>query len=160
MHYHIVLTDQCNRQCRYCYEKSVRDCSSHLDSTFTCNFSAPSRLQVDTRRLKKFLEKDQNPVLIFYGGEPLLEIEKLKEIMDTIDIPFRMQTNGILLDNLPRKYVNRIQKVLVSLDGTKERIDYNRGEGTHDKVMKTISSTRKWYKGGNYCPNDNCTGLS
>jgi uncharacterized protein len=147
MHYHIILTDQCNLQCRYCYEKSVKDCGNHLDSTFAYNFSAPSKLQVDTRRLKKFLEKDQDPVLIFYGGEPLLAIEKLKEIMDTLDIPFRLQTNGIFLNHLPKPYMNRIQKVLVSLDGTRERTDYNRGEGTHDKVMKTVSSMKKWYKG-------------
>lgn len=146
MHYHIVLTDTCNLQCRYCYQKSVKDLDSALEK-FTFDFSAPPRSEVDVQKLKAFLQKDDNPILIFYGGEPLLEIEKMKEIIDTIDIPFRMQTNGLLLHRLPRKYLNKIQKILVSLDGDRKRTDDNRGQGTYKRIMKTISTLSPWYKG-------------
>ncbi len=147
MHYHIVLTTECNLTCRYCYEKSVRDSDSFSDEPFSFDFSAPSRSEVDVHNLKAFLEKDENPVLIFYGGEPLLEIEKMTEIMDTLDIPFRMQTNGLLLDNLPQKYVNRIQKILVSLDGERKRTDHNRGKGVYNRIMRNISLIKNSYKG-------------
>ncbi|MBU7028732.1 MAG: TIGR04084 family radical SAM/SPASM domain-containing protein [Theionarchaea archaeon] len=147
MHYHIVLTEVCNLQCRYCYQKSVKDLEGQLNTKFTFDFSAPPQSEVDIPKLEAFLEKDLNPVLIFYGGEPLLEIEKMKEIIDNIDIPCRMQTNGLLLNRLPKKYLSKISKILVSLDGDKKRTNHNRGKGTFEKVMKNIYSIRKWYKG-------------
>ena len=89
--------------------------------------------------LKKFINKDKNPVIIFYGGEPLLQINKIMKIIDNIDVPYRMQTNGKLLDKLPIEYLNKIGKILVSIDGDKERTDSNRGIGTYNLVMKNIS---------------------
>ena len=147
MHYHIILTTECNLTCRYCYGKSVRDSGSCSDEPFTYDFSAPSRSEVDVHSLKAFLERDENPVLIFYGGEPLLEIEKMKEIIDAIDIPFRIQTNGTLLDRLSRTYLNRIGKILISLDGGKERTDSNRGKGTYNRIMKNVTRIKDGYKG-------------
>lgn len=69
-------------------------------------------------------------------GEPLLEIEKIKEIIDKIHVPFRMQTNGKLLDKIPFNYLKKIDKILISLDGDKERTNFNRGEETYEKVMQ------------------------
>ena len=45
--------------------------------------------------------------------------EKIKQIMDNINVHFRMQTNAKLLEKLPKEYVNKITKILISLDGTK-----------------------------------------
>jgi putative peptide-modifying radical SAM enzyme len=114
-----------------------------LENKFTFDFSESENSEVLVNDLKKFLGKDKNPVLIFYGGEPLLEIEKIKKIMDEIDVPFRMQTNGKLLHELPVHYLNRIGKILVSLDGNKERTDFNRGEGTYDKVIENVRLIKK-----------------
>lgn len=146
MHYHIVLTELCNSQCRYCYKKSTEEFDNGLDKKFKFDFSVPYKSQVDINKLKEFLSKDKNAVLIFYGGEPLLEIEKIKEIMDNINVPFRMQTNGKLLDKLPKEYLNKIGKILISLDGDKERTDFNRGKGTYETVIKNI----KLMKSNNY----------
>jgi putative peptide-modifying radical SAM enzyme len=119
-----------------------------LNKVFTFDNSAPVKSEVGVKRLKEFLSKDKNAVLIFYGGEPLLEIEKIKQIMDSINVKFRMQTNGKLLDKLPSEYLNRIDKILISLDGDKERTDFNRGKATYDKVMSNIDLIRKnGYKG-------------
>jgi len=148
MHYHILLTETCNSECSYCYEKSMKEFENGLDKVFKFDFSSPEKSIVKAEDLKKFLAKDNQAVLIFYGGEPLMEIEKIKEIMDNIDVPFRMQTNGKLLDKLPSQYVNRIDKMLISLDGTKERTDSNRGNGTYDKVMQNIQLIKdNGYKG-------------
>jgi len=119
-----------------------------LNEKFKFDFSAPAEFSAPVEKLKKFLEKDKKAFLIFYGGEPLLEIEKIKEIMDNINVPFRIQTNGKLLDQLPSKYANKIDKMLISLDGGKERTDFNRGKGTYNKVIKNIELLRKnGYKG-------------
>lgn len=148
MHYHLLLTEKCNLQCKYCYEKSMNEFDNGLDKKFKFCFTAPEKLSVKTLKIKEFLDKDQNAVLVFYGGEPLVEIEKIKEIMDSLNIKFRMQTNGLLLNRLPSEYMNRIDKILVSIDGNKERTDFNRGRGVYDRVIKNIKFIREnGYKG-------------
>lgn len=141
MFYHILLTETCNSQCRYCYKKSFEEFDNQLGEKFEFDFNSPEKSQVSIEKLRKFIKKDDT--IIFYGGEPLMEIEKIVEIMDTIDVRYRMQTNGKLLDRLPEKYVNRIGKILISLDGDEERTDYNRGKGTWKKVMENIKRIRK-----------------
>lgn len=148
MHYHLILTEDCNSRCRYCYGKSIQD--SNLKSTppFSYDFSVPPVFSVPIEKLQTFLEKDTHAVVIFYGGEPLLEIEKIKEIVNTIAIPYRMQTNGLLLDEVPVSVLSKIDKILISLDGTRERTDYNRGTGTFDRVMNNICNiTSRGYEG-------------
>jgi len=148
MHYHLILTNLCNSRCKYCYEKSFKEFDNGLDKKFEFDFSEPDKTNLDTTKLKKFLAKDKDAVLIFYGGEPLLELNKIKEIIDNINVPFRMQTNAKTLDTLPIKYLKKISKMLVSIDGDKERTDYNRGEGTFDLVIKNLKQARtEGYKG-------------
>lgn len=148
MHYHIILTELCNSECRYCYGKVEFD--TGLEKKF--HFRENSlELNIDIKKLRSFLEKDPNPVLVFYGGEPLLKSEIITQIIDSLkgmNIKFRMQTNGKLLDKLPIEYLKKIDKMLVSLDGNKERTDFNRGEGTYDKVIENIKKVRiKGYTG-------------
>ena len=146
MHYHILLTELCNSQCKYCYEKSMKEFDNELGKKFKFDFNEPVQSQVDVSKLKAFLEQDPSPVLIFYGGEPLLELGKIIEIMDGLKnarVKFRMQTNGKLLNKLPIEYLKRMDKILVSLDGDKERTDYNKGQGTYDLVIKNIKQARK-----------------
>jgi len=128
----------------------MKEFDNNLDKKFTFDFSAPTNLNIDLDKLKEFIIKDKSPVLIFYGGEPLLQINKIKEIIDRLkdQVKFRMQTNGKLLNKLPIEYAKRIDKILISLDGNKERTDYNRGKGTYDLVIKNIKQLKeKGYKG-------------
>jgi len=151
MHYHIIMTELCNSQCRYCYEKSMKEFDNDLDKKFRFDFSAPDVSQVSEDKLKKFLNNDKNPVLIFYGGEPLLEAERIMKIIDSLkntNTKFRIQTNGKLFDKLPIEYFKKIEKILVSIDGDKERTDFNRGEGTYEKVMGNIETIKKEGYGG------------
>jgi len=151
MHYHIILTELCNSQCRYCYEKSLKEFDNGLDKKFKFDFSSPEKSEINVKKLKEFLQKDQNPIVIFYGGEPLLEIDKIVEIIDELEdtkVRFRMQTNGKLLNDLPFSYLKKIDKILISLDGNKERTDFQRGQGTFDLVNKNIHNLKqKGYNG-------------
>lgn len=137
------MTERCNSQCRYCYEKSIKEFDNGLNKKFEFDFNAPCDYEVDVLKLKKFLKDDKNPVLIFYGGEPLLKIDKIKEIMDNIESEFCIQTNGKLLNKLPKEYINKLSKILISIDGERERTDFNRGEGTYEDVIKNINLIRK-----------------
>jgi uncharacterized protein len=143
MYWHLILTEKCNSQCRYCYEKSMKEFDNGLSEKFEFEFESPCDSQIDILKLKKFLEKDPNPVIIFYGGEPLLKIEKIKEVMNSINARFCMQTNGKLLNNLPTEYLKRFSRILVSIDGTRERTDYNRGRGTYSKLVENLNLIRK-----------------
>ena len=148
MHYHLLLTEKCNSQCSYCYEKSFKEFDNQLDKKFKFDFSEPISSEVDIGKLKDFLAKDKEAVLIFYGGEPLLEIDKLKEIIKGINVPFRMQTNGKLLNQLPINYLKKIDKILVSIDGNRERTEKNKGQGTYDLVTSNLRQIReKGYSG-------------
>jgi radical SAM protein with 4Fe4S-binding SPASM domain len=117
-----------------------------LNKKFKFDFDAPYISAVETAKVKAFLMKDPEPTLIFYGGEPLLQMERIKELIDALgDIPnikFRMQTNGKLLDKFNIDYLKKIGKILVSIDGTPERTDFNKGEGTYDKVVGNLKKIR------------------
>ncbi len=144
MHYHIILTELCNSNCKYCYEKSMKEAElgNDLKDKFEFDFTTPEKSKVSLVDLKQFLNEKED-VLVFYGGEPLTEIDRIKEIIDNIKLPFRMQTNGLLLDKLDIKYLKKIDKILISIDGTKERTDFNRGKGTYDKIISNIKKIRQ-----------------
>ncbi len=126
-----------------------------LDKKWSFDFDVPSESEVEVSKLDSVL--NDGDTLIFYGGEPLVNFSKMKEIMDYFDnessnsnkkINFCMQTNGKLLGSVDFNYINRLSKMLVSIDGDKERTDYNRGKGTYDLVIKNIKDLReKGYKG-------------
>ncbi len=148
MYYHIILTEKCNLQCKYCYEKSMQEFDNGLGEKFKFNFSEPCTFQVDIQKLKTFISKDPEATIIFYGGEPLLQIDKIKEIMDAIEVPYRMQTNGQLLHLLEPRYLNKITKILISCDGNQETTDNYRGKGTYQKIKDNIELIKKnGYKG-------------
>jgi uncharacterized protein len=144
MYFHIILTEKCNSKCRYCYEKSEKEFGDKLNERFKFDFTAPCESKLDVKELKKFILKDKEPKIIFYGGEPLLNIVKIKEIMDDIpNIAYYLQTNGKLLNEIPAEYVNRFSKILISIDGNKKRTDFNRGKGTYDLVVNNLKLIRK-----------------
>lgn len=144
MYFHIITSISCNLKCRYCYVKSCEDFGNNLNDKFKFDFSIPSTIAYSVGDLKEFLKKSDNQhTLTFYGGEPLLRIDKITEIMDNIDARYMIQTNGLLLDKLPIEYVNRLKVMLVSLDGDKKITDFNRGDGSYDKVMDNVKLTKQ-----------------
>ncbi len=142
MYYHIILTERCNSRCRYCYEKSMKEFDNSLSKKFEFDFDVPCDSEIDIKMLKSFLKADD--VIIFYGGEPIVNLDKMIEIMDSFpENKFCMQTNGKLLGKIPTKYMNKFSRILISIDGDKERTDFNRGVGTYDFIMKNVNFIQK-----------------
>lgn len=93
----------------------------------------------------------------FYGGEPLIEFELIKEIVAYAKevftgkpILFSMTTNGSLLNEEIIKFLKENGfNLMISLDGPKEVNDQNRifpdGSGTFDVVMNNIKLIAKLY---------------
>ena len=126
MQYHLVLTERCNKQCTYCGG------TRHIEGI-------PLEHQYCIEDLDNFLGQDPDPVIGFYGGEPLLAMDFMYEIMDNVPaMAFTLQTNATMLDQIDSKYLNRLHSILVSIDGDREITDGSRGEGTYDLVIRNL----------------------
>jgi uncharacterized protein len=145
MFYHLILTDECNLCCSYCRGKAF-EALAGSETDVAIDESLPPDFSCDLEDLYRFLECDPDPCITFYGGEPLMRIDLIRTIMDTAPVQrFMIQTNGILLDRLGSDYVNRMETILVSLDGPRELTDAHRGQGTFDRVTR---NTREIVAGG------------
>ena len=139
MFFHVILTTDCNLQCRYCFGESLDDFDEDFSDDLEVNYSLPRKINYNLELLKNFCSKDPECVLTFYGGEPLLCANEIKQIMDTVEPKhYMIQTNGLLLDKLEPKYVNRFHTILVSIDGEEALTDYYRGKGTFRKVIENL----------------------
>ena len=142
MNFYITLTTNCNQRCRYCYGKSCDDFGSDFHD-LSIDYDIPSQLTYNVGDLRAFLEQDENTRLIFYGGEPLLRLDKIREVMDAIPTArFVIQTNGLMLDSVEADYLNRFESIFVSLDGDEATTDYYRGKGTYRRVVANLGKIR------------------
>ena len=136
MQYHLVLTERCNLNCIYC--GGTRHIEGlPLDPTYSME------------DLKRFISKDPEPVIGFYGGEPTLAMGLMEEVMDNVPVKaFTLQTNGTRLTEIKDDYLHRLHSILVSIDGGKEITDHNRGSGTYENVLRNVRNIRsRGYEG-------------
>ena len=136
MHFHVVLTTDCNLKCSYCYGKSCREMELDWNQKENIDYDVPAEPEWTVGELKAFIEKDPESWVSFYGGEPTMRPDLIRNIMDAVRCRgFLMQTNGTLLDKLEPEYCNRFDTILLSIGGTRETTDRNRGTGVYDTVM-------------------------
>lgn len=128
MHYHIILTKECNLKCSYCGGGSD---------------SQPKEIQYSIDELKKFILHDENPVIEFYGGEPLLRIGTVEKIMDLIPATYVIQTNGLFLDKIKPYYLEKFHSILISIDGKEVVTDRARGNGVYERIIKNLAYIRQ-----------------
>ena len=131
MLYIVLTTGQCNLKCIYC------------GGSFPPEV-VPWEIKYSLRDLIKFIEEDPDPIIAFYGGEPLLNHVFIEKVMDSIGwAKYVIQTNATLVHRLHEKYWRRFDAVLLSIDGVKEVTDYYRGRGIYDKVLAAAKWLRK-----------------
>jgi putative peptide-modifying radical SAM enzyme len=135
MYYHLLLTKRCNLNCIYCGGSEE-------------TYSDPE-IQYTIEDLIKFIKKDPEPIIAFYGGEPLLRIPLMEKIMDTIPAKnFVLQTNGCFLESVGGDYLKRFHTIVVSIDGREETTDFYRGKGVYEKVRNNVKNVRsRGYQG-------------
>lgn len=139
MFFHVILTSDCNLQCKYCFGESLDDFDEAFGDDIEVDYDLPRTIDYDLSYLENFAKQDPDCVLTFYGGEPLLEIQKIKQIMNGLKPKhFMIQTNGLLLDKLEPEYINRFHTILISVDGEQALTDYYRGAGTFRKVVDNL----------------------
>ena len=143
----LALTEQCNLRCKYC---------GYMPKYMDDNYKLKSMPKEVAFKAIDILMKNSHESelchLGFYGGEPLLKLDLIKECIDYISnkYPFRkpsynMVTNAVLLDDKVTDFIieNDI-KINISFDGPKEyqnkyRVDCN-GNASHEKVYKNIQA--------------------
>lgn len=147
----LQVTQQCNFRCEYCVYSGTYLNRSH--SSKRMKFSTAAK-GID------FLinnSKNNNTICIsFYGGEPLLEFDLIKQCIeyaeekaDGKNLIFSMTTNASLLTTEIAQYLNDHNvNLTISLDGPKEIHDKNRklalnNQGSFDKVIDNVKNIEK-----------------
>jgi uncharacterized protein len=143
MFFHVILTTECNLQCKYCFGETMEDFDEDFGD-FNLDYSLPKKANYEWNALADFCSRDSDCVVTFYGGEPLLCTNEIKQVMTSAKSKhFMIQTNGLLLDRLEPEYVNRFHTILVSVDGDEELTDHYRGKGTFRTVINNLRLIRK-----------------
>ena len=144
MHYHLILTDDCNLCCTYCRGKLFEVPAPEHQKNVVIDESLPSELAVDLTDLYRFLEKDPHAGLTFYGGEPMMRPDLIREIMENASVEvFIIHTNATLLDSLEPEYTNRFSTIYVSIDGPERLTDHYRGMGTYRRIIENLCQARE-----------------
>jgi uncharacterized protein len=154
-----VMNLDCNLACPYCFEGNRK--GGHYMSAETAD-------QLVDFVSEKFVSCGKNISVDFYGGEPLLSLEmikdvsrKLKELAESkgLAYTFTLVTNGTLLTAKVARELAALglKSVKVTLDGPKETHDASRpfvsGNGSFDVILKNIKDICELLKvqvGGNY----------
>ncbi|RLG79875.1 MAG: hypothetical protein DRO13_05100 [Thermoprotei archaeon] len=137
---------RCNLRCRYCYTLGGEAIDSYLNVQ-----DSDKKVEYFIKAIDKlhdvFGDSVRN-VDIFGGGEPLVDFESVKKIIDHIDregygYKLAMITNGTLLDKEKAEYLKAHNvRLTLSIDGPRVVNDLNRvkknGQGIFDDLMKAI----------------------
>lgn len=135
----LTLTQRCQLNCLYCGNGTNRDIEDSIPHT--------PELTYDINLLKKF-QNVKKLILCFYGGEPLLRINLIEDIMPILpNAIYVLQTNGLFLNMLKPAIIRKFDCILVSIDGDEITTDHNRGKGTYKKVIKNCKFIREIFKG-------------
>lgn len=135
MLYFVFATGRCNIACTYC-GGSLPDAMM------------PAEVEYDVDALRRLVAQDDDATVAFYGGEPLLRIPLIRDLMQRVPAKrFVLQTNGTLVHALPDDCLGRLDTILVSLDGRPETTDASRGAGLHARVMASVARMRPRFRG-------------
>jgi uncharacterized protein len=153
----IHICHDCNLRCRYCFAA-------------TGNFGG-QRTMMSPEIGKKaidFLIREsgnrKNLEIDFFGGEPLMNFNTVKEIIDYAvslqdrynkNFRFTLTTNAVLLTDEIKDYINRnIQNIVLSIDGRESVNDNMRfrvdGKGTYKDIMPRIKDMAQSRNQDNY----------
>ena len=149
----LQVTQNCNLRCSYCVYSGKYKNRVHSNKRMTKKMAFKA---IDF--LKSCSVDSEKVDIAFYGGEPLLEINLIKEcigyaekIMKDKEIHFNMTSNATLLTLELYEYFRKHNvTVTISLDGPKEIHDINRryaknDEGSHIRTFGILQEIYESY---------------
>lgn len=147
---YLMMTDACNLGCNYCFVENAipKGYKFSMMSEETARFG----IDLFNRSVGRSTGIDE-PQIIFYGGEPLINftiVEKtlayIRQLKKENKLPsntsITINTNGTLIDNKVVQTLKDVENlnVAISLDGPKEIHDrcrrYCSGKGTFEDIMR------------------------
>lgn len=127
---YLLLTDQCNLKCTYCFEETPVISSKKLVPLIMMNTeTADHALRFFAELTSKYGRKEAKKIIHLYGGEPLLNPKVVRFVIEQItklkeknilpkDCEIVLVTNGTLLtDEMARLFAKHHVAVGVSIDG-------------------------------------------
>ena len=149
------VTEDCNMRCKYCvYGGNYEMMRTH--SKKYMNFDIAKKA-IDYYLLHSTDNREELGINVgFYGGEPLLNFELIKDCVEYVNsrkigsenVTYNMTTNGTILnDKIIDFLIANNFHLLVSLDGPKPRHDKYRvfpnGTGSFDIIMKNLQKIQR-----------------
>lgn len=148
--YVLKVASRCNLACDYCYVYTMADQSWRTRPVLM----APATVSAAARRIATHATTHRQLVtkVVLHGGEPLLAGRDMldfvattirRELPSTTSLDLRIQTNGLLLDDLfLETFATHGIRVGISLDGTQAQHDGHRtgptGLGSHAATARAI----------------------
>ncbi|MEM3712271.1 MAG: radical SAM protein [Thermoproteota archaeon] len=149
----LEITSECNLRCKYClFSGNYKGFRTH--STIKMSSEIALRaidMYFEYLELGSIYNPQREPVIGFYGGEPLLNFRLIKDVVNYVkqnyskryQISFTITTNGTLLTSEIIDFLlSNNFSIFVSLDGPREEHDRNRiyanGKGSFDIVIKNV----------------------
>lgn len=151
------VSHDCNIRCKYCFASQG-------------DFKG-QRTLMDSEIGKKAIDflltnsgNRRNLEVDFFGGEPLLNFQMVKDIVDYgrerekeygKNLRFTMTTNGVLLDEEKMDYINKnMHNVVLSIDGREDVNDKMRytinGKGTYGTILPKLMAMAEMRKHEGY----------
>lgn len=142
--YELILTENCNFRCKYCFDDSFSDRTS-------CNYDYVMSLEkipdiIDF--IEKTREPGRRPSVSFFGGEPTMNWAFIQGFIKAaeerkLDYHWSMNTNVSLLTPERVDYlVSKRFNLVMSIDGIQKAHDstrvYKGGKGTWLSIMKVL----------------------
>ena len=123
---YLLLTNRCNLKCRYCFVE--------VNTIYKTDFSIEEWKQTIWN-----LKKRGCASVVMMGGEPMMYqgFDELIHYCSELGLNTDMTTNGYYIE----KHLDSVKKlnaVMLSMDGTRECMDVNRGKGSFDKAVKAL----------------------
>lgn len=140
----LEITEQCNLRCRYCiFDEQQTSERSHSSSGMS--------LETALVAVRDFYARTngEEGYIVFYGGEPLLAFELIKQVvsyanlLSNYQLRFSLTTNGVSLSEDVITYlIENLFSVTVSLDGDRITHDKQRiaatGKGSYNAVTRNL----------------------
>ncbi len=152
------VTERCNMNCKYCgYGHFYKVYGNRKENDLSIS-KAQRFLNFMTRYWNSTLNTSYGKTVYisFYGGEPLLDFNFIKEIarfVKTINlfynqVQFSMTTNALLLEKHMDFLVENRFNLLISLDGDEKNNGYRvykNGEPAFKDILKNINALKDHY---------------
>jgi uncharacterized protein len=151
------VTDACNLKCKYCGYGDLYFGYDKREDNFLDFDKVKTLLDylVELWKNKKTISQTPKTYISFYGGEPLLNMDLIKQTVSYVEnlninrnFIFSMTTNAVLLDKYMDYLVEKNFNVLISLDGNSEEQSYrvnHSGQNSFDTVYRNVKFLQQKY---------------